>query len=359
MSSNPFIKAAKNYLKKGISVVPTDKHKRPTYEWFKFQKHRMSEDSVEECFAKAEGIGIICGSISGGILAIDIDSKYFDNEISYEEIWSRIPDEIKNLLVVQETRSGGKHWIFKTEYKLGNVKLAMRPTSDVERIENPNEKMKVLIETRGEGGFICITPTEAYSIISENKKLNTLTTEQTIFLLELSTSYNRVWDEAELYNRFSVEKENKFLTSPFDDADEKMNLLSYLQTKGYTPIGRESAQGLKLKRPGTSTSSHSGYYHSGTNRYANFSMSNEFENGKVYSPSAIFTILECGGDWKKSYKMLLDMGYGHSIDLTKQLNEFITAYNNKELSLLLKYHFDATEVLGGWIINNKFYKNEY
>jgi hypothetical protein len=353
-----FEKEAKIYLKRGLSVIPTDTEKRPTFDWYIFQKQRMDEDEVDKLFKNAGGIGLVCGSISGNILAIDIDTKYFDSEISYDEIWSKVPDYLKEELVVQETRSGGKHWIFKTQYKLGNKKLAMRPTSDEERLINPDEKMKVLIETRGEGGFICMYPTKDYKIVSKNTKINELSTEDTLLLLELSTGYNRVWDEWGLYQRFSTEKENKFLSSPFEEADNRLNLLSYMETKGYKAVGRETKNGIRLLRPGAN-SSHSGYYHSDRNVYANFSMSTEFENGKVYSASSVFTILEANGDWKKSYKMLLDMGYGHALDLTPQLSEFIKAHKENNLERLLELHFNATKVIGGWLINNKFYKNEY
>src|SRR5690606_16604275 len=142
------------------------------------------------------------------------------------------------------------------------------------------------------------------------------------------------------------EKKNKFLTSPFDDADERMDLLGLLQIHGYSIVGKESGGEVKIKRPGA-TSTHSGYYKSAENKYVNFSTSSEFEGQKVYSASAVFTILECGGDWKRSYKELLEKGYGHQIDMSPQLQEFTEAFKKGDLMKLLELHFGATKCRGG------------
>ena len=40
------------------------------------------------------------------------------------------------------------------------------------------------------------------------------------------------------------------------------------------------------------------------------SSSTEFDNSRSYSPSAIFTVLRCGGDFKQGARQLLEMGYG-------------------------------------------------
>lgn len=356
ISKEKLIKSARHYLNKGISVVATDAKKKPNYSWFKLQKKRLSFEEVEAHFQGAEGIGVICGNISNGLFAIDIDTKYFDEHISYEEIVERVPSEILNKLVVQETRSGGKHWVFKMSNPLGNKKLAMRETTEAERKGNPNEKVKVLIETRGEGGFICIYPTSNYKIISENKQINRLSQEEVEVLLNICYEFNRVWDEVELYERVKEEKNNKFLVSPFDDADVKLDLLGFMLSKGYKRVGRENASGVKLLRPGATSSTHSGYYHPSTNKYANFSTSTEFENGKLYSASAVFTILECNGDWKQSYKKFLEMGYGVNVDFEKRINNFIKEVKENNFDYLLKEVFDAKKEGDLYIVNNKYIK---
>jgi hypothetical protein len=46
----------------------------------------------------------------------------------------------------------------------GNQKLAQRPATAEEVKENPNEKVLVLIETRGEGGYVVAPPTDGYKL---------------------------------------------------------------------------------------------------------------------------------------------------------------------------------------------------
>ena len=67
-------------------------------------------------FDNAHGIGLVCGLISGGIEAIDIDSKYDITGKLYDSYKRAIKTADKDLLsklVVQKTRSNGYHFIYR------------------------------------------------------------------------------------------------------------------------------------------------------------------------------------------------------------------------------------------------------
>jgi putative DNA primase/helicase len=58
---------------------------------------------------------------------------------------------------LEETPSGGRHWVYRCETIDGNTKLASRPKRP-EEMEHDKDKTKTLIETRGERGYIVADP---------------------------------------------------------------------------------------------------------------------------------------------------------------------------------------------------------
>jgi putative DNA primase/helicase len=58
---------------------------------------------------------------------------------------------------LEQSPSGGFHWLYRCPEISGNIKLARRPKAPDE-MNDPEDKIKVLIETRGEGGYIVVAP---------------------------------------------------------------------------------------------------------------------------------------------------------------------------------------------------------
>lgn len=361
-----FKKYALSYISKGLSVIPISENKIPQWNWNVYQKRFMTEEEVDKAFndGSNNSIGIVCGKISGGfdfnlnlsLTVIDIDSKNFDSSISYEDICKSIPESLLSKLLIASTKNDGRHWYFKSKINKGNQKFALRPTSVEEQSLHPNEKIRVMIESRGEGGMVAAFPTKGYNIISDIKKIPTITIEEHNCIIDAMCSFNQVIDEMECYEKFAEEKNNLFLINPFDDFNEKADLLGLLLSNGYTIVGNRKKDDVILKRPGNSLSSHSGYYAKNKNRYVNFSTSSEFESGKSYSPCEVFTKLECNGDWKTSYKKIIELGYGHSVDMKKRISDFIAAHKEGNLDALMKIHFGAEKTPKGYKVNGTFYK---
>ena len=92
-----------------------------------------------------------------GIQCLDIDAKYFEGD-EYNEFKELIEDnapDLINKMIIQQTQSGGFHWIFKCSEIAGNEKLAK------------NSKGEVIFETRGKGGQIVVWPTKGYKILGK------------------------------------------------------------------------------------------------------------------------------------------------------------------------------------------------
>ena len=156
----------KNYLPKKISCVYVDKNKRAIVQWKHFQTSLPTEAEMQSQLYtdRAYGIAVICGAVSGGLEIIDIDCKYDLTGKLFEDFLDEIPDSLKKSLYIVKTVNGGYHLYYYCAKISGNLKLASRYTTDDERKENPTDKVRVLIETRGEGGYAVAPPTEGYDI---------------------------------------------------------------------------------------------------------------------------------------------------------------------------------------------------
>lgn len=345
--------AAKKYRKLGISIIPVNKNKQPIYKWYEYTEKIVEEDEIENLFKDAEGIGVVCGSISSpkegySLMVVDVDVKYFDGEISYQEVEDSIPNKLLEKLFISETQSGGFHWWMYVPTENGkNKKFAMRETSNEELLENPLEKVKVLIENRHNGGFIVAPPTEGYKRVSDAKKIPYLDIDEYYTIIDAMGSFNRVWQTGEALDRFIEEKRQKFLISPFEDFNNKTDVLTQMYSYGYSKVGKDASGRIKLKRPSQSHSSHSGYYEVDNNRYLNFSTSTEFETGKSYSPIELYVLKECNGDWKLAYRNLVEMGYGIVIDFSSEMRKVHKKIKNNDVEWLMNYIFAAEKIKEG------------
>jgi len=133
---------AREYVTAGISVIPlrADGSKAPAIKSWNGYRERFATDAeLWQWFSRPAGIGIVCGVQSGGLEVLDFD-KHPD-----ETFWAWAKQLSPNLfarLIVVETGGLGYHVMYRCHRVSKNHKIAM--TADG----------SVLIESRGEGGYI-------------------------------------------------------------------------------------------------------------------------------------------------------------------------------------------------------------
>jgi Bifunctional DNA primase/polymerase, N-terminal len=145
---NPFIEA----FEAGLSPIPVDTAtKRPKVAWKTFQTAPADLLQCQEW--EGQNIGVVCGAVSGRLLCLDFEAGFMD----------QMPELVERLKAAgcyetfygwvggysEETARGGLHVLVRLEGDgptEGNRKLAMA---------SPTE---VLIETRGEGGYVVVAP---------------------------------------------------------------------------------------------------------------------------------------------------------------------------------------------------------
>ena len=350
---------SKEYLSYQLSVLPTTEDKLPAlYSWENLQHKILSKEEIDilfkggvirteierevtkkdktkfiakgiKSFIDPVGIGIITGAISGSLEVIDVDTKYDLTGSLWVELKALIEGnlpEIYNSLVIAQTKSGGYHIYYKCSQIGSNTKLANRYTTDQEKTIEPNEKVKVLIETRGEGGYVIAPPTIGYKYIQgEPGNIPTITPQQREILFSIAKSFNEVEENKPKEKTTTNNTYNSTGLSPFEDYFNRGEVVSLLESKGWSIVNQQG-QRINLKRPGSTDSKTSGNYHTEKRLLRVFSSSTEFNTDKAYTPTEIFILLECNGDKKEAYKKLLDLGYGEPYTTDKkEANSFKSA----------------------------------
>jgi putative DNA primase/helicase len=106
------------------------------------------------------GVGWVTGNVSGNLEVLEFDAggevyqafKDRAEQTGLGEVVERIEAGYSSA-----SPTGGIHWPYRCDVIDGNTKLARRPKRPEEQ-RDPKDTVQVLIETRGEGGYIVEAP---------------------------------------------------------------------------------------------------------------------------------------------------------------------------------------------------------
>jgi hypothetical protein len=326
------------YSIEGLQFVPVNEQKRPL---LKDWQTSLEKHDLTKCY----GVGLVCGSPSGGVECVDVDCKYditgklFDN---YKARIHAADQTLLKLLVVQKTKSGGYHLIYRCSVNSGNTKLANRYTTEEEKSATyeaaylvevnkgtedsiakkvaqkarDNDKVRVLLETRSQGGQFVIHPTPGYEFIyGDLCSISEITPEQREVLYTVAMSFSEVVEEIKVPTRTNIHK--TIGLSVFDDYNQRGDVLGLLQNNGWKIVSQKGSK-THLLRPGQTTAATSGNFDHEKNWFSVFTTSTEFEPQHAYLPYAVYAVLECGKDFSLASKKLFELGYGERAETKKE-----------------------------------------
>ncbi|MCP4424939.1 MAG: bifunctional DNA primase/polymerase [Chloroflexi bacterium] len=155
--SEQLLTAALRYLDAGLSVIPIGGDKRPLMAllprepnqngrskptWKPFREQRPDRAALTRWFGQEKAnVAIVTGQVSGGLVVFDFDT---DADLYYRR-WRRLVGPLARKLPLAATGKG-YHVYVRTDVSFPNRKLTY------------NKEKRVLIETRGEGGYIIAPP---------------------------------------------------------------------------------------------------------------------------------------------------------------------------------------------------------
>ncbi len=313
MISASTLNTAQLLREQGIATVPIKAgDKTPLVPWKAYQQRLPDDAELSKWFTRPTNrIALVAGG-SAGVLCLDFDEKYARGILDRfarraEEVGL---DHLVGSLLRQRTPSGGFHLVARAAgAAVGNEKLACRPPTAQELEANPHAREFVMIETRGEGGYFLISPSDGYALEAGDwSSIPTITEEDRSALLDLAKTFDErrpVEIEIPADHRPAASSTSAEIT-PGDDYDAKADVPALLKAHGWKPAG---SSGKYWTRPGKAKGI-SATWDVVPGRFFVFTSSSEFAPNHVYRPWHIYAVLECGGDYSRAASELRRQGFG-------------------------------------------------
>ena len=325
---------AKKYLAHGFSPIPLiDGEKRPSIRnWQQYGEEPMGLQEAESLFQNTGSIGLVMGF--DGIQCLDIDAKHFRGT-EYETFCERLEEEspgLKDKMIIQTTRSGGFHWIFKCDEIAGNQKLAR------------NIDGEVTFETRGRGGQIVTYPSKGYKILGKITNVKRISPVERDVVFRVARTMDEMQKEVVVESKRIGDIETQDQT-PWGEFRATHTALDILQRYGWTIVG-ESSKYIYLLRPGSTDSKTSGVIFKDTELFWPWTTSSAFEAEMPYDGFQCYALLEHGGNFDEAIKDIRTQGYGKHYELNSP-NDFNIDLDDEEVQeemgqLLAKLRVDST-----------------
>jgi KaiC/GvpD/RAD55 family RecA-like ATPase len=314
------LEAARLYAAAGLSVIPIrlGGQKSPAWEsWSEHEKRIATADELDRMFSRNVGIAIIGGAVSGNLEILDFDKPgIFETWLAdLAELDIELHAVALSLPRVH-TPAQGMHLYYRCDEISGNTKLAR---ARVPFVDCTGKEKTVLIETRGEGGYVLAPPSppechkanRAYEWIGGAKltDIPTVTPAQRNIFFQAARTYNQVASDA------PVNSERHAATPggagrPGDDFNARGPAWSELLTPhGWTLIGSRG-ECDRWRRPGKDDGLSATTGHCGDKFYVFSSNAAPFEAERAYDKFGAFALLEHQGDIKAAARALGSKGYG-------------------------------------------------
>ena len=343
MKISAILEAARNAYTAGLCVIPVaeDGTKRPGIpSWKTYQTERPTREQEREWFSNSTrtGVGVICGAVSGNLECFE-----FDDESAYVAFKRRARVTGLGHLVErveagysETTPGGGVHWLYRCESIGGNTKLTRRRKRPDEQ-GDPSDKVKVLIETRGEGGFVIVAPSNgkvhptggAYVLQSGGfGSMAKLAIEERESLFELARSFD---EPPQLSTPPASTSRPSSSTRPGDDFNTRSSWAEVLAPAGWKEVYRHGETTF-WQRPGKRAGISATTNHAGSDLLYVFSTSTDFDAERGYNRFSAYALLNHGGDFHEAARSLVAEGYGQhdaQQEVTKEPPEDVPSSDKK------------------------------
>ena len=169
-TTNPILQQALQLSKKGWSIIPIGKNKKPLIKWTGFQKEPATEEQIVEWLSKYPNtnIAVVTGQVSN-LVVVDIDPRHGGTQ-----------DDFKDIATVK-VKTGGGGWHYYFQYELGIPNRA---------------HIRQGIDIRGEGGYVILPPS-----VHDSGKLYEWETDPTHPIAQLP-NFLKEWTKATKINQF-------------------------------------------------------------------------------------------------------------------------------------------------------------
>lgn len=330
--------AARELHDAGLCVLPikADGSKKPLVSWLQYKVNRSTTAEHDTWFSsgKPRGLAVVYGAVSGNVEMLEFEGRALEllDEVTEVMEASGLGDAWASLLNgwVTESPSGGLHCRVRIEGGdvPGSTKLASRLAEEPEYTdeerqrlrEKPNSRIiRVLIETRGEGGYGLVEPSGGSVHASGKPYLRKAGGPETIPTLPADVM-DAIRTVCRMFDTLPVPEAPKTAPKPqaplpdggvrpgedfeerADWADILRGVLRPLTSRGHTTYWgwADSVGGVKATTGRDPEK----------DRLWVFATGSEFQADVPYSKFGAYTLLEHGGNFKAAAAQLRRQGYG-------------------------------------------------
>ncbi len=304
---NPLLSSALAYTHAGLSVIPCDRRrKQPRLRhWKPYQDRLPTPFEVWRWFgpwAQADAVAVVTGGVSGDLEVIDFDAPALF--APWAEALTQYDAALLARLPLVQTQSGGYHVYYRCDAaSTGSQKLAVDPAK-------PGGKF-TLIETRGTGGYVLAPPSTGYTLLhGDLTAIPFLSGTERALLLDTARQFSRVPLVCTPRTAITPWRYALHAHRPGDDYNRRGDVTTVLERHGWRCV-RYVHEASYWRRPGKRLGHSATFnYHDSRCFYVFTSNAPPFDAARAYSPFAVFTLLEHGGDFKTAAAALKAAGYG-------------------------------------------------
>ena len=282
------------YAKSGIPVFPCNADKSPaTPRGFKDATNRL--DQVKQWWRDLPNakIGVPTGR---SFVVIDCDAKHHHGLVEEFEEACRVHgvDWLIELPKQSTPNGGGCHFLFKCDQEIRNKVLARNAQKDT------------IIETRGSGGYVCVSPSEGYFFERGGiSSIPTITEAQLDAIFSVARSFSCIPEKEHREPVSRAVGNYGDGVSPGDDYNERGEVLELLRSAGWTAKSENH-----WIRPGKKDGLSATWDKVPGKFYVFTSNADPFEPNSSYSPFAVYAYLRHQGDFQRAANALISEGYG-------------------------------------------------
>lgn len=277
---------------KNVAWAPAHLDKTPAIKaWAHLQNRKPTEEEIKN-YPKTSAIFIACGEGSGNLEVLDFDEKHDPTKTITNRWLKLLPFSPRQSgMPIIKTMSGGYHIYYRLENTPeGNQKLAR------------NKDGEVVIETRGQGGYVIAPPHPSYKVLHNDlNNIPVISAEMRDLMIQAAVSLDEMPNITTFRNFGNATSNNG--DRPGDKYERETDWLDIL-----TPLGWHSPRncnngiiyltrgGKKFGVSGALVTSQQG------NQifYCFTSSCPPFEPSTCYTKFGAMTLLQYDGDFKKS-----------------------------------------------------------
>jgi len=301
----------------GLCVVPPaqDGTKRPFIPsgggWKHYQQQRPTPALLKQWYDPSNGLtglGLVCGKVSGNLEALDFDTREAWDEFCQMAEHCGIAPLVDRIWAgYGEMSPRGAHLIYRCSEIAGNMKLARQA-----------DGKKAIIETRGEGGYIIVAPSNGsvhpsggeYRCVSGSiatiVEISPIERKDLIELAKTMTRFVRA--ESTQVESASTGAAGR----PGEDFNARASWSDVLEPHGWRKVfqrGDTTYWRRPQKTEGVSATT--GY--AGSDYLYVFTTSTALESERGYTKFGAYALLNHNADFRAATKALAAQGYGEPI----------------------------------------------